>query len=431
MLQSGMLIPVDPNSKVGLFNAFFADIGDQQSIEDDLSTYSSRLKNMKYFIDKADKNSLVLIDEFGSGTDPKMGGAIAEAILRSLNFQRCFGVITTHYSNIKYYAFKTKGIVNGSMEFDKQNISPTFQLKVGSPGSSFAFEIAEKSGLPKEVLEYAKFKTGKNEKAIDELLVDLQTERQELMAKMEKLMSKESELDRLMTNYHELHKELTFRRKKLKLEQKEQKLSKVDQENRELQQVVRELRKSKDLEKAKAELDKRKKEKAQVINNVLELKEKVMEADSFNISDLKIGVYARMRTGDSIGKIVDIRKGKAELEMGIMKVKVPLTELIPTNAPIEQKRSRSLTTDLAGSNSGFDKKLDVRGYTKNDAIDFVEEFMDQALINNISDLKIIHGIGTGVLRKAIHQKLKEYKDVKRVYHPEEEYGGIGVTYVAL
>ena len=145
MLQSGMLIPCDPNSKIGIFDSIYTDIGDQKSMEDDLSTYSSRLKNMKYFLENANEKSLILIDEFGSGTDPNVGGAIAESILRQLNFNKTNGVITTHYSNLKYFAFKTKGILNGSMEFDTQSIRPTYHLIVGKPWNSFAYEIAEKT----------------------------------------------------------------------------------------------------------------------------------------------------------------------------------------------------------------------------------------------------------------------------------------------
>ena len=154
MLQSGLLIPVMDGSEVGIFQQLFADIGDQQSIEDDLSTYSSRLENMRNFLEKAGPETLVLIDEFGSGTDPKIGGAIAEAILKELNERKVFGVITTHYSNLKIYAFKARGIVNGSMYFDKESLSPTYELQVGRPGSSYAFEIAQKSGLNKKVLDY-------------------------------------------------------------------------------------------------------------------------------------------------------------------------------------------------------------------------------------------------------------------------------------
>ncbi len=431
MVQAGMLVPVDADSEFGVFTKFFADIGDQQSIEDDLSTYSSRLKNMKVIMEQAGKDSLVLIDEFGSGTDPKMGGAIAEAILRDINYKKAFGVVTTHYSNIKYFAFKSKGVVNGSMLFDKQSISPTYQLKVGSPGSSFAFEIAEKIGLDNRVMKYARHKTGKNEKAIDELLVDLQAERLEIQAKMEKLLSKEEDLDRLTKTYEELHKELKFRRKKLKLEQKEQKLSQVDLENKELQKLVRELRKEKDLEKAEAALTKRKEEKVRVITNVSNLKEEVFAADDFDPADLKVGAYAKMRSGDVIGKIIEIRKGKAEVEMGLMKVKVNLKDLVPANEPLEQRRGKSIVTQIEEVSSTFDAKLDIRGYLPNDAMDFVQEFVDAALIRNIPDLKIVHGVGTGALRKAVHRKLKEYRDIKRIYHPEQEFGGQGVTYIKL
>ena len=164
MLQAGMLIPADPKSELGIFEKVFADIGDQQSLEDDLSTYSSRLQNMKTFLDQADEKTMILIDEFGSGTDPKMGGAIAEAILKELNIRKIFSVITTHYSNLKMVAFKTKGIVNGSMTFNQDTLSPTYQMKVGRPGSSYAFEIAEKSGLSKKILDFAKHKSGKNER---------------------------------------------------------------------------------------------------------------------------------------------------------------------------------------------------------------------------------------------------------------------------
>ena len=187
MMQSGFLVPINPESEMGVFKKMFADIGDQQSLEDDLSTYSSRLKNARVFVDQADAETLVLIDEFGSGTDPKIGGAIAEAILKELNYKKVFGIITTHYSILKVYAFKNRGIVNGSMWFDKDTLSPTYEFKVGRPGSSYAFEIAQKSGLQKRVIKYAKHRAGKNEKAVDQLLVDLQREKQELEEKLQEI----------------------------------------------------------------------------------------------------------------------------------------------------------------------------------------------------------------------------------------------------
>jgi len=251
MLQSGFLVPCDEISEFGIFENFFADIGDQQSIEDDLSTYSSRLKNMKAFLENADNKTLLLIDEFGSGTDPKIGGAIAEAILHEMNHKKVFGVITTHYSNIKVYAFKTRGIVNGSMLFDKDELAPTYQLKVGRPGSSFAFEIAQKSGLPGRILKYAKHKTGKNEKAVDALLVDLQKEKQELEQQLEAMEAKQKNLDKLVKNYEQLHKEIEYKRKRLKLSAKEQELQQASYNNKHMERLIREIKEEKNLEKAK------------------------------------------------------------------------------------------------------------------------------------------------------------------------------------
>jgi DNA mismatch repair protein MutS2 len=179
MLQAGMLVSADANSRFGVFRKMFVDIGDQQSLEDDLSTYSSHLTNMRRVTEEADSETLVLIDEFGTGTDPKIGGAIAEAILHEINHKKVFGVITTHYSNLKFFAFKAPHIVNGSMEFDKQHLTPTFRMHVGKPGSSFAFEIAGKIGLHHEIVAYAQKKTGQNEKAIDDLLATLMAEKKE------------------------------------------------------------------------------------------------------------------------------------------------------------------------------------------------------------------------------------------------------------
>lgn len=214
MVQGGMLVPVDETSEFGIFHKIFADIGDQQSLEDDLSTYSSRLQNLKVFLEHADDRTLVLIDEFGSGTDPQIGGAIAEAALDALHKKGIYGVITTHYSNLKIYAFKMEGILNGSMLYDKDSFSPTYQLKVGRPGSSYAFEIAEKSGLGTEILEYAKRRVGKNEKAVDQLLVDLQREKQELEERLKIAEDNAVKLEKLIRNYEILHQDLEFRRKK-------------------------------------------------------------------------------------------------------------------------------------------------------------------------------------------------------------------------
>ena len=430
MVQCGFLVPVDPNSKFGIFKKIFVDIGDQQSLEDDLSTYSSHLQNLKHFTENADSDTLILIDEFGSGTDPKIGGAIAEAVLRKLNQKKVFGVVTTHYSNLKYYAFKTRGIVNASMEFDQLALQPTYQLKIGKPGSSFAYEIATKTGLGKEIIKYAKYKTGKNEKAVDELLIKLQTENKETEEKMEKLMEKEDRLNKLIKNYENLHRELEFRRKKMKLDLKQMTLSQLGKDNRELENTVRELKESKKLEEAKALSKKVKKEREETISEISKLKEEVFYSTDVDRSKLQVGSYARMRSGDASGEILKIKKGVAEIQLGIMKAKVPLKDLEPANEPIELKQ-KSVKTHLSTSREGVRTKLDVRGYTPIDTRQLVEEFIDTALMHNVTNLTIVHGRGSGALRKAVHEKLKEYKDIKSVTHPEEEFGGKGITYIKL
>ena len=428
MLQCGYLVPVDPNSKMGIFKKLHVDIGDQQSIEDDLSTYSSHLTNLKFFTENADGDTMLLIDEFGTGTDPKIGGAIAEAVLRKVNQRKSFGVITTHYSNLKYYAFKTRGIVNASMEFDQSMLSPTYVLKIGKPGSSFAYEIASKIGLSKEILKYARYKTGKNEKAVDELLISLQSEKKETEEKMESLMGKEDKLNKLIKNYENLHKELEFRRKKLKLKQKESSLQQIGQDNKEIEKVLRQLKEAQNLEKAKKLAEEVKSKRRETVDQITQLKEEVYYSNDIEEVELKVGDYVKMRTGDSSGKILKIQKGNAEVQLGLLKVKIPLKELVPAKPPIELK-TKSVKMDLNVSREGVRTKLDVRGYTSVDTRQLVEEFIDTALMHNVTNLTIVHGRGNGVLRKAVHEKLKEYKDVKSLSHPEEEYGGKGITFV--
>ena len=245
MLQSGMLIPVRSDSSFMLFNKIMIDIGDQQSLEGDLSTYSSRLVHMKHFIKNADKNTLLLMDEFGSGTDPKVGGAIAEGVLDKLVKKNCFSLITTHYSNIKNYGYKSKSILNGAMLFDKEELQPTYRLKVGQPGSSFAFEIAHKIGLPKEVLDYAKTKAGKDAETVDQLLIDLQYEKQQLEKQLLVTFDKQHDLNNLMKNYETMKDDLVIRRKKLKLEAKEKAYLNLTESEKEVQALIKNLKKEK------------------------------------------------------------------------------------------------------------------------------------------------------------------------------------------
>ena len=432
MVQAGMLVPMDEISEMGIFHELFADIGDQQSLEDDLSTYSSRLENMRNFLEKAGPRSMIVIDEFGSGTDPQIGGAIAEAILHELNAKKIVGIITTHYSNLKIFAFKTAGLVNGSMLFDKEQLAPTYQLRVGRPGSSYAFEIAQKSGLSKEVLHYAKKRTGRNEKAVDELLVDLQQEKLELEEKLSQNKDREAQLEKLIKNYDQLHRDLEFKRKRLKLDEKELELSKAAQENRALNQLVKELRQQKDVEKASARIKELKQEQVQLTEQVEEVKKEIYEEPKFAPSKgkpVEVGEYVRLRTGGATGIVEAIQKKKATVLMGDMRMTIQLRDLQVVNEPLKITSTRSVGTDTVDAASKFENKLDIRGMRMEEALKKVEEFVDKALISNAQSLKILHGKGTGALKSLVRNKLKEYKAIQSISHPEEEFGGDGITLV--
>lgn len=432
MLQSGLLVPVDELSEFGIFHQIFADIGDQQSLEDDLSTYSSHLTNMRSFVEKADDKTLILFDEFGAGTDPKIGGAISEAILNQLNRKGVFGLITTHYSNLKIFAFKTQGIVNASMRFDKDNLSPTYEFKVGRPGSSYAFEIAQKTGLDKRILDYAKHRTGKNEKAVDQLLVDLQREKQELEEKLEEMQSKEKKLQQLIKSYDELHRDLEFRRKKFKLEAKENELQQIAKENRELEGLMREIREEKNLEKAKELAAKVREERKLKAAEVATITEEVYYKDapkSKKKVDFKEGDFVRLVTGSATGKVESIDKKKAVILVGDMRMTVKLRDLESAKEPLDVQSTRSIRMQTNETTSGFQPKLDIRGMRYEEALQVLEEFFDQALMNNSNHLRILHGKGSGVLRNAVRLKLREYNLQKDVSHPNPELGGDGVTLV--
>ncbi len=429
LLQAGFLLPVDENSEFGIFESMFTDIGDEQSIEDDLSTYSSRLKNMKRILDHANNKSLVIIDEFGSGTDPKMGGAIAESILKELNHRRSFGVITTHYSNLKIFAFKTKGIVNGAMLFDDKKLTPTYMLKIGRPGSSFAFEIAEKSGLNKKVLDYAKNKAGKNAKAIEQLLVELQSERKQIEDQLKGLKDKEANLEKLIKNYELMNANLTVRKKKLKLSSKEIELQQTQRENKDLNKLIKELKDTKDLEKAEKIVNEFKAKKEIISKEVKVLKEEIYEEEYVDQKPIEVGDFVKLNSGGSAGKVESLKKGKAIVMMGVMKMTVDVKELVQAKEPLEIK-SKSVNTHVSTS-ATFESKLDIRGLRREEALQILEVFVDKAIMTSVDSIRIIHGKGNGILKQSVLQKLKEYDAVSSCHHPAREQGGDGVTIAIL
>ena len=435
MTQAGLLTPLDKESEVGVFENFFADIGDQQSLEDDLSTYSSRLKNAKAFVENANDKTLVLIDEFGSGTDPKIGGAIAEAVLKNLHDKKIFGVITTHYSNLKIFAFKTKGIINGSMQFNNDTLSPTYQMKVGRPGSSFAFEIAQKTGLPNSILKYAKFKTGKNEKAVDQLLVDLQREKKEVEDELKTMKIREVQLQKLIEQYERMSKDYEYKRKKLKLDIKENEMQQAAHVNKKVERLVRELKEEKNLEKAKKLAQNIRKEKTKAVEEVKELREEIYYAPTakkaVKVGEIKIGDFVKLRSGGATGKVASLGRKDAIIEMGSLRVTVKLRDLQHANKPLEIIQQKRVNTEMIAKAAKFEPKIDVRGMRREEVLEMVQVFMDEAIVSSADTLQIIHGKGSGILRSAVRQKVREYKEVIGMMHEVPKRGGDGVTIVSL
>ncbi len=431
MTQSGFLIPANEKSKIGIFNKIFADIGDQQSVEDDLSTYSSRLNNMKVFLEKADDHSLVLIDEFGSGTDPKIGGAIAEAILKELNIAKSWGVVTTHYSNIKVFAFKTKGIINAAMHFDKKKMQPTYKFILGKPGSSFAFEIAQNTGLSKKILNYARFKAGRNIKKIEELLVDLQNDKAELEEKIYSLKEREIQLDKLTDRYQKMQKELDFSKKKLKLEKKQMKLIELNKSGKEVQNLIKDLRKTKKIEEAKKLADKISSKKKDIIEETKSLNKTIITATKNDWKNLKPGDYVKLKSGNIFGKLLKISKNKAEIETGNMTLTVPIHDLLSAKKPVSVNRSASINTKIFTKSTKFESTIDIRGYSKTEAMESLQEFFDNALLYNAGLLKVLHGKGNGILRNTVKQMASQYNTIEELWHPPLDQGGDGITFVKL
>ncbi len=432
MAQCALPVTAHNESTFGIFETFCVEIGDSQSLEDDLSTYSARLVLARKFLEAADEKTLVLIDEFGSGTDPKIGGTIAEGVLNNLLHQNTKGVVTTHYANLKYFAEKRDDIMNGAMEFDQEKISPTYRLQVGKPGSSYAFEIASTVGLQKSVISYARKQLSSSEYNVEKLLGKLQKEKQELESQLSEAKKRETTLNHLIANYEKMQHDLEVRRKKLKMTQRERDLLKETDYRKELDKLVRELRETKNLEKAQKLAQKAKKQKEQIAKEVTKLDDQLYQALPEKDRNLKVGDFVRLRSnpdGD-IGKIISMSKGKAQVQLGILTLDAKVKDLISAKEPIKTKKA-SVKLNRASRSTSFNPNLDLRGMKKEESVAILEKFLDEALLANASMLNILHGKGNGVLRKAVHQKLREYKAVSEISHPSDNQGGIGVTLVSL
>lgn len=435
MVQNGLLIPLDSNAKVGIYKDVFIDIGDEQSIENDLSTYSSHLTNMKFVVKNSSKKSLILIDEFGTGTEPQFGGAIAESILKELVRLGAFGVITTHYSNLKQFAERTEGVQNGAMRFDVQRLAPFYMLEIGKPGSSFALEIARKIGLPHEVIDHAKELLGREHTDMDKLLRDLERDKLRVNKRERSLKDKERSLKRELEKYEEVNTNITGRKKEILNQAKEEVARLFSDTNREIEKTIRHIKEN------KAE----KKETKQVRKKLAALKDRVKpEKVSRKDSEIKvvdgiiaIGDYVRLIGKDVVGQVVGEKGKDLEVAIGQLKSNIKrnrLEKVLPTTVKSlrKEKRAESLQSKTINQkNANFNSRIDVRGKRAEEILSIVEQFIDEAVMFGAQEVKILHGTGYGVLRDIIRQRLKEESQVTSFKDEHVEHGGAGITVVRL
>ncbi|WP_321286181.1 Smr/MutS family protein [uncultured Sunxiuqinia sp.] len=464
MLQCGLLIPIDETSRVGIFDQLFIDIGDEQSIENDLSTYSSHLMNMKHFLKFTNDKTLVLIDEFGTGTEPMIGGAIAEAILDQLNQERTFGVITTHYTNLKHFASSADGIENGAMLYDNHRMEPLFQLQIGKPGSSFAFEIARKIGMPESILEEATNKVGKDHINFDKHLRDIVRDKRYWESKRQRIRKVERSLDELAEKYELDLGDLSKQRKQIMAEAKEEASRILAEANKKVENTIREIRESqaekektkeirKQLSTYKEQVKEVEKEDDKWINKkIKKLKEKEQRCDKRRPEkpekqkatpkkkkkELEPGDKVKIDGQSTIGEVLELGEKNAVVAFGQLRTSISRKKLqkVSNNEAKKELRGTNRTLPnvhrkLFEKRNTFKSEIDVRGQRAEEAITNIQAFLDEAIMLDVRELRILHGKGNGILREMIRSFLGADPVVKSYRDEHVQFGGAGITIVEL
>lgn len=466
MLQCGMLVPMHERSHAGLFGSIFIDIGDEQSIEDDLSTYSSHLTNMKIMMKSCNERSLILIDEFGGGTEPQIGGAIAEAVLKRFNIKHTFGVITTHYQNLKHFAEDHEGVVNGAMLYDRHLMQALFQLQIGNPGSSFAVEIARKIGLPEDVIADASEIVGSEYINADKYLQDIVRDKRYWEGKRQTIRQREKQMEETIARYQSEMEELQKSRKEIIRQAKEEAERLLQESNARIENTIRtikeaqaekektrlvrqelaEFRESMDSLTSKEQEDKiarkmeklkekqnRKKEKKQNVP-----KEQQAAQQTPQVAPITEGCPVRIKGQSSVGEVLEINGKNAVVAFGSIKTTVKLERLERSNAtPQKQEPAKSTFVSNQTQDSMYEKKLnfkqdiDVRGMRGDEALQAVTYFVDDAILVGMSRVRILHGTGTGILRTLIRQYLQTVPGVRHFADEHVQFGGAGITVVDL
>ncbi len=455
MFQCGLPIPASPNSELRIFKNLFIDIGDEQSLENDLSTYSSHLLNMKYFLKNANEETFFMIDEFGTGTEPQLGGAIAEATLEQLNKKGAFGLITTHYSNLKLAADKHEGLLNGAMLFDSNEMQPLFKLQVGKPGSSFAFEIAKKIGFPNFVLNNAKKKSGGKHIRFDQQLQQLETDKILLQKQKQKVESADDELSRTVEKYTELLENLEKSKKQIIAEAKDEALRIIENSNKAVEKTIREIKeaqaekgKTKDIREElenykskiesgdykkvkQANLPENKKEKVSKKTSPQKPKVKVKEDLS---GEPKVGDFVKVKNTDISGILTSFSGNDAILNVNEVILKTKYSKLEKTKTPTKQSKSKrslysAFSSDINKKAADFKLSLDLRGKRVDEALSELHRYIDDAMMLSIKEVSILHGKGNGVLRPIIREYLQSLDEIQLYKDAPLDMGGAGITQV--
>ncbi|UHG90057.1 endonuclease MutS2 [Spirosoma oryzicola] len=442
MLQCGLLVPMADYSEMGVFQNLFIDIGDEQSLENDLSTYSSHLTAMKQFVIGSNKRTLFLIDEFGTGTEPGLGGAIAESILEELNKSGAYGVINTHYTNLKVFADKTSGLINGAMRFDGENLEPLYQLEIGRPGSSFAFEIAQKIGLPKGVIDRAKEKLGNQQVNFEKLLKELDIEKRVFSEKNLEISINQRKLAQQLAEYTALKTRLDNEQKLLINNAKLKAKALVQEANQRIESTIREIKENKAEREATRQVrqdleqfEQKELKPETLVADKPKPAEEEFEADNGAIT---VGSYVRIAGQNAVGQVLSLRGKDAEIRIGDLKsnVKVNRLEKVSKKAfkdatETKDDRPRSQGLDMNEKMQNFSFNLDIRGKRGEEALGEVDRFVDDALMLGYPELRIVHGKGDGILRTLVRNHLRGYKQVGKMEDEHADRGGAGVTIVRM
>lgn len=457
MMQCGLMPTLYYNSHMGVFKNIFIDIGDEQSFENDLSTYSSHLNNMKFFVRNADKRTIFLADEMGSGTEPQIGGAMAQAILMALGKAGSIGIVTTHYRNLKTFADSEPGFVNGAMLYDRNKLAPTFELSIGTPGSSFALDIAQKIGLPKEIIENAKEIAGSDYVNLDKFISEITRDRRYWANKRQNIREKELRLDNLLAKYEETAGDLKAQRKSIINDALKEAKEIVAGANAQIERTILEIRKSqaekertKNLRKELGEYSKSLEEGSVAdpekgSDKIKSLKHKsrkhsVAQASIKKEEVKKIiepGDYVKMEGGNMVGEVLSISGKKAEVAFGALRTIVEVKKLSISSKPKKAALSNSFSVSASSTAESrtrqlnFKNEIDVRGMRADEALQAVTYFLDDAIQFSVSKVRILHGTGHGILKTLIRQLLKSNTAVESFEDEDIRFGGAGITVVNL